>query len=135
MVVDFRAYTLKIGTVQPFLEMFQNEGLEPQQRILGIFMGLCRTEIGDANQIVMMFGYADAGKRERRRAALYSDPAFAAYLKKARELIVKQEVRLLVAAPGALRRAAPRSLPLEQAAEAHRLLESRATTGALVLIP
>lgn len=99
MVVDFRAYTLKVGTVQAFLDLFQNEGLEPQQRILGNFMGLYRTEIGDINQIVMMFGYADAGERERRRAALYRDPAFAAYLKKARELILEQEVRLLVAAP------------------------------------
>lgn len=99
MVVDFRAYTLKVGTVQAFLEMFENEGLEPQQRILGNFMGLYRTEIGDVNQIIMMFGYADAGERERRRAALYRDPAFAAYLRKARELIAAQEVRLLVAAP------------------------------------
>jgi len=99
MVVDFRAYTLRIGSVQAFLEMFQNEGLEPQQRILGNFMGLYRTEIGDVNQIVMMFGYADAGERERRRAALYKDPAFAAYLKKVRDLIVRQEVRLLATAP------------------------------------
>jgi hypothetical protein len=98
MVVDFRAYTLKPGAAGTFLELFQAEGLEPQQRILGNFMGLYRTEFGDINQIVMMFGYADAGERERRRAALYRDPAFAAYLKKARELIVAQEVRLLVPA-------------------------------------
>ena len=38
-------------------------------------------------------------------------------------------------ASGALRPAAPRCLPLEQAAEAHRLLESGRTTGTLVLIP
>jgi NADPH2:quinone reductase len=38
-------------------------------------------------------------------------------------------------ASGALRPAAPRCLPLEQAAEAHRLLESGATTGTLVLVP
>lgn len=99
MVIDFRQYTLRIGTVQTFLEMFEKEGLEPQKRILGNFMGLYRTEIGDVNQIIMMFGYADAGERERRRALLYKDPAFAIYLKKARDLIVKQEVRLLVAAP------------------------------------
>ena len=98
MVVDCRIYTIRVGMVQTFLDMFQNEGLEPQQRILGNFMGLYRTEIGDVNQIMMMFGYADAGERERRRAALYKDPAFAAYLKKARELIERQDVRLLVAA-------------------------------------
>ena len=63
-------------------------------------MGLYRTEIGpNINQIIMMFGYADAGERERRRAALYKDPAFDAYLRKARELITAQDVRLLVAAP------------------------------------
>ncbi len=98
MVVDCRIYTLRPGGVAEFFEMFEKEGLEPQQRICGHFMGLYRTEIGDVNQIVMMFGYADAGERERRRALLYKDPAFAAYVKKARELITKQEVRLLVGA-------------------------------------
>lgn len=98
MVIDFRAYTLKVGAVQTFLELFEQEGLEPQRRVLGNFIGLYRTEIGNVNQIIMMFAYADAGERERRRAALYKDPAFAAYLKKARELITAQEVRLLVAA-------------------------------------
>ena len=38
-------------------------------------------------------------------------------------------------AAGALAPAAPRCLPLEQAAEAHRLLESGQTTGPLVLLP
>ena len=100
MVIDFRAYTLKVGAVQTFLDLFEKEGLDPQKRVLGNFMGLYRTEIGaNINQIIMMFGYADAGERERRRAALYKDPAFAAYLTKARELITEQEVRLLVAAP------------------------------------
>lgn len=100
MVIDFRAYTLKVGAVQTFLDLFEKEGLEPQRRVLGNFMGLYRTEIGpNINQIIMMFGYADAGERERRRAALYQDPAFDTYLKKARELITAQDVRLLVAAP------------------------------------
>ena len=36
---------------------------------------------------------------------------------------------------GLLRPRPPRTLPLAQAAQAHRLLESRKTTGALVLIP
>ena len=99
MVIDFRQYTLKPGTVQTFLELFEKEGLEPQKRVLGNFIGLYRTEFGNINQIVMMFGFADAGERERRRAALYKDPAFAAYLQRARAFIEAQEVRLLVGAP------------------------------------
>lgn len=99
MVVDCRIYTLKVGTVSAFLEMFQNEGLEPQLRILSNFMGIYRTEIGDVNQIIMMFGYADAGDRERRRAALYKDPVFDTYVRKARQLIEKQDVRLLSSVP------------------------------------
>ncbi len=54
IVVDFRAYTLKVGSVAAFLELFQKEGLEPQQRILINFMGLYRTELGDVNQIIMI---------------------------------------------------------------------------------
>ena len=99
MVIDYRAYTFTPGTVQAFLEMFENEGLEPQQRICGNFLGIYRTEIGNVNEVIMMFGYENAGERERRRALLYQDPAFQAYLKKARELITAQDVRLLVAAP------------------------------------
>jgi NIPSNAP len=96
MVIDFRAYTLKSGGVQRFMELFEREGLEPQVRICGKFLGLYRTEIGMINQIIMMFEYADAGERERRRALLYQDPAFQAYLSKVREFLVDQEVRLLV---------------------------------------
>jgi hypothetical protein len=35
MVIDFRQYTIKVGAVQTFLELFEKEGLEPQKRVLG----------------------------------------------------------------------------------------------------
>ena len=95
MVIDFRAYTMHSGGAAVFMDLFEKEGLEPQERILGNFMGIYRTEIGNINQVVMMFAYADAGERERRRALLYKDPAFQAYLVKVRPLLKDQEVRLL----------------------------------------
>ena len=98
MVIDQRTYTLHVGTVAPFMELFEKEGLEPQVRILGNFMGLYRTEIGNINQIIMMFAYEDAGDRQRRREKLYLDPAFQAYLAKVRPMLKDQEVRLLVPA-------------------------------------
>jgi hypothetical protein len=96
MVIDHRTYTLHIGAVSTFMELFEKEGLEPQVRILGNFMGLFRTEIGNINQIIMMFGFEDAGDRQRRRDRLYLDPAFQSYLVKVRPLLKDQEVRLLI---------------------------------------
>jgi len=40
MIIDYRAYTLHSGTVSAFMELFENEGLEPQVRICGNFLGL-----------------------------------------------------------------------------------------------
>ena len=95
MVIDHRAYTLNSGTAAVFIELFEKEGLEPQQRILGNFMGIYRTEFGNINQIIMMFAYADAGERQRRRDLLYKDPAFQAYLVKVRPFLKDQHVSLL----------------------------------------
>ena len=96
MVIDYRAYTLHSGTVARFLELFENEGLEPQVRILGNFLGIYRTEIGNINEIIMMFAYEDAAERQRRRDKLFQDPAFQAYLQKVRPFLKDQDVRLLV---------------------------------------
>lgn len=96
MIIDYRAYTLQSGTVSAFMELFEAEGLEPQQRICGNFLGLYRTEVGNINQIIMMFAYQDLNDRQKRRDQLYQDPAFKAYLVKVRPMLRDQEVRLLV---------------------------------------
>jgi hypothetical protein len=45
MVIDYRAYTFKPGTVPVFMEMFERVGLPIQNRILGrqTFLGIYRT--------------------------------------------------------------------------------------------
>lgn len=100
MVIDYRAYTFKPGTVPTFMEMFEKMGLPIQHRILGrqTFLGIYRTEIGDINEVIHLWQYADAGERAAKRALLFTDPEFMDYVVKARELIVRQEVRLLIAA-------------------------------------
>ena len=96
MIVDYRAYTVHSGNAASFMDLFEKEGLEPQVRILGNFMGVYRTEFGNINQIVMMFAYDDANERLRRRDLLFKDPAFQAYLKKVRPFLKDQEVRMLM---------------------------------------
>jgi hypothetical protein len=95
MIIDYRAYTMHSGGVGPFMELFEKEGLEPQIRILGNFLGIYRTEVGPINQIIMMFAYQDLNDRQTRRDALFKDPAFLAYLAKVRPYLRDQEVRLL----------------------------------------
>jgi len=96
VIIDYRAYTLASGTVAQFMELFETEGLEPQVRICGNFLGLYRTEIGNINQIIMMFAYKDAVERQQRRDLLFKDPAFLSYLQKVRPLLREQEVRMLI---------------------------------------
>jgi hypothetical protein len=99
MIIDYRAYTFRPGGVPTFLTMFEAEGMEVQKRILGNFIGMYRHETGPVNQVIHMWGYDNVAERERRRAELAADRGFQAYVKKARELIVEQDVRILVPAP------------------------------------
>lgn len=99
MIIDYRAYTFRPGSIPTFYEMFEKEGLEPQQRILGNFLGMYRTDVGNVNEVIHMWGYENSGEKERRREELYKDPGFADYVVRARELITGQDVRTLIPAP------------------------------------
>jgi hypothetical protein len=99
MIVDYRAYTFKPGTVPLFMEMFEKEGLEVQKKILGNFLGIYRKEVGNINEVIHMWGYESMAERERRRALLFQDTGFLDYVKRARELITGQDVRILVGMP------------------------------------
>ena len=79
MLIDLRTYTLRVGTVRDFLAQYAREGLEVQRRHLGAPLGYYTTEVGDVNEVVHIWQYADAADRERRRAALESDPQWLAY--------------------------------------------------------
>ena len=96
MIVDYRAYTLKTGTVPKFLDLFESTGLPIQKRILGNFIAMFRQEFGNPNQVIHLWGYKNVSERERRRAECAADPGFQACVKEARELILQQDVRLLI---------------------------------------
>jgi NIPSNAP len=98
MVVDYRAYTFKPGTVPIFLDLFERVGLPVQNRILGreAFIGIYRTEIGNVNEVIHMWRYADAQQRAVKRELLFKDVEFMEYVVKVREIITHQDVRLLL---------------------------------------
>ena len=95
MIVDYRAYTLKTGTVPKFLNLFETIGLPIQQRILGNFIAMFQQEFGNPNEVIHLWGYKDSSDRDIRRAKCSKDPDFQNYVKEAREYILKQDIRLL----------------------------------------
>jgi len=99
MIVEMRTYTLHVGQVAGYLRLYEAEGLETQKRILGKLVGYYSTEIGDVNQVVHLWAYDSFEERVKRRAALFADPTWLAYIPKVREMIVAQESKILNPAP------------------------------------
>ncbi|MBE2278495.1 MAG: NIPSNAP family protein [Rhodobacteraceae bacterium] len=97
MIIDYRAYSFRPGTVADFVRMFREAGLPIQNRILGpgCFAGLYTTEIGNVNEAIHLWRYRDAAERAQKRALLYEDAAFMDYVREVRQILVAQEVRLL----------------------------------------
>ena len=82
MIVDLRTYSIRIGAMRDFLELYAREGLAVQTQHLGAPLGYYTTEVGELAQVVHLWGYADMADRERRRAALEADPRWLAYRNK-----------------------------------------------------
>jgi NADPH2:quinone reductase len=71
----------------------------------------------------------------RKGSLFLTRPTLKHYTATREELVQRADEVLGWVASGALRVRIDRALPLAEAGEAHRLLESRATTGKLLLIP
>ena len=95
MIVEMRTYTLHPGKVGQYLALYEAEGLETQTRILGKLLGYYSTEVGDVNQVVHLWAYDSFEERLKRRAALFADPTWLAYIPKVVGMLVTQESKIL----------------------------------------
>ena len=101
MIFDHRTYTVKPGTLPKQLELYEKHGKTPQERHLGKPLLYGVTETGAINTYVHVWVYANAGDREKRRAAMQADPEWQAFLKMSAEAgyLIKQENKILAPAP------------------------------------
>ena len=99
MIVEQRTYTLFPGRTQPYLELYEAEGLAIQEPILGNLLGYFSSEIGPLNRIVHLWGYDSLDERMRRRAELAADERWQAFVRRQRENIRDQETTILTPAP------------------------------------
>ena len=99
MIVEERTYSLHIGAVPKYLELYEGEGLAIQRPILGRMVGYFSSDIGPQHQIVHLWAYKDIAERAERRGKLLADPRWQAYAVKTREFQISQENKILIPAP------------------------------------
>jgi len=96
MIVELRTYTLYPGKLPEYLKLYETQGLPVQKPILGNFLGYFTTEIGVQNQVVHMWGYESLDDRARRRAELYANEDWKAFIAKAMPLLMTMENKILI---------------------------------------
>jgi hypothetical protein len=70
MIVDLRIYTTLPNRLPEFVALYEEKAWPLQLRYLENCLGWYTTVEGELNTVVHMWGYADQGDRERRRAAM-----------------------------------------------------------------
>lgn len=99
MIVEERTYHIYTGKLPEIVKLYNDEGTQIQQRILGNLIGAFTVEIGDVSSIVQMWGYDSLEERTRRREILHADEDWQAVLAKLVPLIHTQRNRILVPTP------------------------------------
>lgn len=100
MIFDVRTYTCRPGTIKAHLALYEKMGLAPQSRLLGKPVLYGTTEVGDVNCYIHVWAYKDMADRAAKRAVMWADAEWLAYVKASGELgaLVKQENTILNAA-------------------------------------
>jgi hypothetical protein len=99
MIVEMRTYTLALGATGRYFKLYGEKGLAVQKRILGHLVGYYSVEVGALNQVVHLWAYDSLDERAKRRAALWADKEWLAYVAEVGGLVVKQENQILNPAP------------------------------------
>ena len=99
MIVEERTYHVYTGKLAELVRLYDGEGTQIQQRILGNLIGAFTVDVGALSSIVQLWGYESYAERERRRAELQADDGWREFLAKIQPLIHTQENRILVPTP------------------------------------
>jgi len=95
MIYELRAYQLVPGGVGPYVELARTKilpwigehGIKP--------LGFWTTEIGQLNEVVHLWGYADLNERQAKWAAWAKDPRRAEVLGSLRAIVISQSNKIL----------------------------------------
>jgi len=101
MLLDVRTYTCRPGSIGKHLALYEAKGMRPQTRHLDQPFAFLKTETGNLNQYVHIWAFKNAGDREAKRAAMWADPEWLAYVQESAALgaLELQENRLMTPVP------------------------------------
>jgi hypothetical protein len=101
MLLDVRTYTCHPGMIKKHLALYEEMGKTPQTRHLGQPLAYLTTETGNVNQYIHIWVYESAADRETKRAAMWKDPEWLAYVEASAKLgaLMAQENRLMQPVP------------------------------------
>jgi len=99
MIVEMRTYTLAMGATGRYFKLYGEKGLAVQKRILGHLVGYYGVEVGGLNKVIHLWAYENLDERARRRAALWADKEWLAYIAEIGGLVLAQENQILTPAP------------------------------------
>lgn len=97
MLLDVRTYRCKPNTIGRHVALYDKMGRVPQTRHLGAPLCYLLTETGNVNEYIHIWVYVDAADREKRRAAMWADADWLAYVAESEKLgaLESQENRLM----------------------------------------
>ena len=96
MIVEQRDYHVFTGKLGELVKLYETEGIELQQRILGNLLAVFTTDVGSLSTYTSLWGYDTYAQREERRAELQADERWRAFLAKIQPLIHTQQNRILI---------------------------------------
>lgn len=99
MIIDLRTYTYLPSKFRKFLKGYQDIGFALTSKHLGQTLGVLRSESGVQNRTFQFFMYEDSDHRDRCRAGMLSDPAWAEFVKMDGDALLQQHNTLLVPTP------------------------------------
>ena len=101
MIFDHRTYVCKPGTLKPHIALYEKMGAATQKKHLGEPVLWATTEVGDVNAFVHIWAYKDLADRTAKRARMWADPEWLAYVAESNKLgaLQSQENKILVAQP------------------------------------
>ena len=79
MFVDHRTYDFEPGKMNLWLDLYRDMGKPVQDKLLGQLLWFAVTECGPINQAVFAWAYTSMADRDKRRAAMAADPAWAEF--------------------------------------------------------